>query len=51
MCATRATICDSPAASQKFADLAIVWLMLAALLEEQRSEGDDNSKLNSRDQR
>jgi hypothetical protein len=37
MCANRATTCTSPAASQKFADQAIVWLMLAVQFEEQAS--------------
>ena len=37
MCANRVTTCTSPAASQKFADLAIVWLMLAVQFEEQDS--------------
>ena len=33
-CANSAAACPSPAASQKFADLALVWLMLAVELEE-----------------
>jgi hypothetical protein len=35
ICANRAAECGAPAANQKFADLAIVWLMLAAELEDQ----------------
>lgn len=34
-CANSAIACTSPAASQKFADLALVWLMIAVQLEEQ----------------
>ena len=36
-CANSAIACTSPAASQKFADLALVWLMLAVQLEEQKA--------------
>ncbi len=35
VCASRAAECGAPAANRKFADLAIVWLMLAAELEGQ----------------
>jgi len=37
ICANRAAACPSPAAGQKFADLAIIWLMLAVQFEEQSS--------------
>ena len=37
-CANSAAACTSPADSRKFADLALVWLMLAIQLEEQASE-------------
>jgi len=51
LCATRAAICNSPAASQKFADLAIVWLMLAVQLEEEFSdEGAQQSNSSARAQ-
>ena len=33
-CANRAADCTAPAAKQKFADLAIVWMMLAAQSED-----------------
>ena len=32
-CVNQASNCTSPAASQKFADLALAWLMLAAQIE------------------
>ena len=35
ICANRSAECGAPSANQKFADLAIVWLMLAAELEHQ----------------
>jgi hypothetical protein len=34
VCASRAADSTTPAAKQKFADLAIVWMMLAAQFEE-----------------
>ena len=34
-CVNRAATCTSPAASQKFADLAIMWLMLVVQFEGQ----------------
>ena len=46
LCANRAADCAAPAAKQKFSDLAIVWIMLAAQFEDldcripQRSERD-----------
>ena len=35
LCAQRAAACNSPAGRQKFSDLALTWLMLAAKIEEQ----------------
>jgi hypothetical protein len=35
VCANRAAGCGAPAAHQKFADLAILWLMLATELEDE----------------
>ena len=44
LCANHAADCTAPAAKQKFADLAIVWMMLAAQFEDRDCRIPQTSK-------